>query len=178
MLTADTAGGWRRGLLASARAVLEEPMYPCREPGSCPDLEGLHPTTLGGISGCGRKSSLGSAATQPPGVRGAALLQPLGTVPTPCLHILGRLDPKVGAKIYSSSRNSLFHLPTSTHTQPHTDIHTITHIYTDTQPHTQSHTHTHNHAHNHTIMHIHTYTQPHTYTHNHIDIETHTLIHT
>ena len=172
MLTADTAGGWRRGLLASARAVLEEPMYPCREPGSCPDLEGLHPTTLGGISGCGRKSSLGSVATQPPGVRGAALLQPLGTVPTPCLHILGRLDPKVGAKIYSSSRNSLFHLPTSTHTQPHTDIHTITHIHTYTQPHTHTHNHTHNHTHIHTITH--TTTQSCTYIHtlNHTHIHT------
>ena len=149
-------------------------MYPCREPGSCPDLEGLHPTTLGGISGCGRKSSLGSAATQHPGVRGAALLQPLGTVPTPCLHILGRLDPKVGAKIYSSSRNSLFHLPTSTHTQPHTDIHTITHIHTYTQPHT--HTHNHMDIETHTI--IHTYTQPHTHTHTQSHIKPHTHIHT
>ena len=64
-------GGWRGGLLESARVVLEGPTYPCREPGSCLDLEVLPPTTLRGIPGCRRKSSLGSAATQHRGGQGS-----------------------------------------------------------------------------------------------------------
>ena len=176
LFTADTPGGWRGGLLESARVVLEGPTYPCREPGSCLDLEVLPPTTLRGIPGCRRKSSLGSVATQHRGVKAAALLQPLGTVPTPCLCILGRLGPKVGAQTYSSSRNGLFHLPTSTHTQPHTYIHTHNH----TQPHTHNHTHIHTTTHTTTCTYTQRYTQPHTHTHrqSHTHMHTHTITHT
>ena len=120
------------GSWGSARAVLEEPIFPCTEAGSCPELEGsaLHSLPSGASLAVDGRPTLAALpwALLPLSPRESGELPPPAT--GRCAHPQpphpGQTRPTRRAQTCTSSRNS------STSPLQHTHTHTRTHTHTHT----------------------------------------------